>query len=114
MKCLIIAAVVLASFGANAGVHNSEIDYTCGNHKLVEYGMKADGENHWHVSLVASTDGVMVYSGDENDVPFKRVSKELGFYYLNGFIWAVGDNPETTSYSNDNGASFHRCINTNG
>lgn len=112
MKRLIIAVSMLASFGANASSNFLHTVYQCGNHHITEDSLKVDGEQYLASDYFkVTTDGLTIYSGEFRNTR-GRVSADgkAAYTYFSGFIYAEEKGDITPFYSNDGGASFHRCV----
>ncbi|QGU15010.1 MULTISPECIES: hypothetical protein [Leclercia] len=110
MKRLLIAAAMLATFGVHAQTALLTTVYTCGNHVITDVGMKVSGARYWLVNYEIKTNGVEVYNGDGEDIPYHSIENNtVAFYEFPGFIWESNNNNDTTAYSNDGGANYYPC-----
>lgn len=118
MKRLIIASLLVAttamSFNVNATVHIGHDVNQCGNHRIDENAVSTDyvghEEHHYAVNIKVSTDGVVIYNGAEDEVPFTTNNDDtVGYYHFQGFILANKKNDMYFYYSNDDGTTFHKC-----
>lgn len=110
MKKLIIALALFAPVAANAGSTIQTITDFCGNHTIIDTGMKADESSSWVSNYIVKTNNTVVFSGDVSRVFTGYDNNQIGVYNFPGFIFVNNLNTMKDSYSNDGGTTYYSCF----
>ncbi|WP_133122262.1 MULTISPECIES: hypothetical protein [unclassified Klebsiella] len=108
-KLFIIALAMLMPVAANAGSTIQTTTDFCGNHTVIDTGMKTDESSSWVSNFVVKTNNTVVYIGNGSHIFTSYDNNQIGVYSFPGFIFVSNLNTMKDSYSNDGGTTYHSC-----